>query len=233
MTDKSLKPPSLLPGAAFLALIALLTPLALAASSPSQPTSPTLEEEKTPEQLAIEHYNNGIINRDQAWKLEKKLGETAEDKRAKLEKKVRSTFQSAIRDFREATRHNPAMFQAYGELGYALRRTGAFEEALEAYDQALALEPNYTEAIEYRAEAYLALNRIDEAKAAYEILVVKNRQHAIELLEAMQRWLQTRKADPAGLSTQQVNEMEQWIDQRASTMSDTVGHAMPRQGQHW
>ena len=216
-----------------LALFALAAPAALAAGSSSKPSTPENADEKTPEQLAIEHYNNGIAYRDQAWKLEKKLESAPGEKKAKLEKKVARTFESAVREFRAATRQNPAMFQAYSGMGYALRRTGQFEESLVAYNKALELEPNYTEAIEYRAEAYLAPNRIDEAKAAYEILVQKNQKHAQELLEAMKKWIATRKADPAGLTTQQVNEMERWIDQRASTMSDTVGHVMPRKDGRW
>ena len=60
-----------------------------------------------------------------------------------------------------------------------------------------------------------------------------NQHHATELLEAMKKWIHHRKADPAGLTSQQVNDMERWIDQRASTMSDTVGHVMPRKDNSW
>ena len=52
-------------------------------------------------------------------------------------------------------------------MGFAYRKTGDYAKALEMYDKALALQPGFPDAIEYRGEAYLALNRIDDAKQAY------------------------------------------------------------------
>ena len=40
------------------------------------------------------------------------------------------------------------------------------DSAKPLYDEALRLSPAYNEAIEYRGEAYLGLNRIEDAKAA-------------------------------------------------------------------
>ena len=68
---------------------------------------------------------------------------------------------------RAAIANNPQLHEAYSSLGYALRKTGRFDESIEAYNRALQLNPSYSEAIEYRAEAYLALGRLDEVKAAY------------------------------------------------------------------
>ena len=64
----------------------------------------------------------------------------------------------------EASTDKDAHFhEAFSSLGYARRKLGMYEGALSAYDTALSLVPNYAEAVEYRAEAYLALNRIPEA----------------------------------------------------------------------
>ena len=52
-------------------------------------------------------------------------------------------------------------------------------------DRALELAPDYGEAIEYRAEAYLGLDRIDDAKKAYMQLFNLDRALADELMEAM------------------------------------------------
>ena len=67
-----------------------------------------------------------------------------------------------FKPFQAAVKKNPALFQAWGSLGYAYRKVGNYPASLEAYGKALEIEPNYTPAIEYRAEAYLALNRLDE-----------------------------------------------------------------------
>ncbi|MBI1725288.1 MAG: tetratricopeptide repeat protein, partial [Candidatus Tectomicrobia bacterium] len=57
--------------------------------------------------------------------------------------------------FQQAVKADPKHYQAYNMLGYALRKTGKPKEALEAYNRALSLKPDYAPAIEYRGEAHL------------------------------------------------------------------------------
>ncbi len=45
------------------------------------------------------------------------------------------------------------MKEGWNLLGYTSRRLGDYEESLSAYDAALKLQPDYPEAIEYRAGA--------------------------------------------------------------------------------
>ncbi len=209
--------------------IVLAAPLALAAGGSRSSTSTPTETPKSPEQIAMDHYNNGLTYRDKAWKLEKKLPELTEGKeRDKTLKKISRSYENAIREFSSAISNNPTMYQAYSSLGYAYRKTGQFDNSLEAYDRALSIEPNYTEAIEYRAEAYLGLNRVEEAMEAYEQLEGKSNEHAGQLLEAMQKWLEARRTDSDGVSAQTLNQFEQWLEQKASTAGDTVGHNLPR-----
>ena len=51
--------------------------------------------------------------------------------------------------------------------------------------KALELKPGYPEALEYRGEAFLALNRISDAQQAYLDLFAANRGLADKLLSAM------------------------------------------------
>ncbi|MBI1725495.1 MAG: tetratricopeptide repeat protein, partial [Candidatus Tectomicrobia bacterium] len=60
---------------------------------------------------------------------------------------------------------------AYNMLGYALRKTGDPKEALEAYNRALALKPDYAPALEYRGEAHLMLKDRKAAVEDYQALV--------------------------------------------------------------
>ena len=115
----------------------------------------------------------------------------------------------------------------------ALTRAGEYRQALTVARKALTLEPNYTPAIEYRGEAYLGLNRVDDAKRAYESLTEKSAEHAAELLEAMRKWVEMRRANPEGVSTKTVNETERWIEQHAIRAADKVGHASPGQKKSW
>ena len=213
-------------------LIAGLCTTGLFAAGGARSTTPTTpsEPEKTPEEEAIDYYNQGIAARDRAWKLEEKAAaEESEAKAAKMRKKVGKSYKAAAGNFERAVRRNPQMFQAFSSLGYALRKTGDYTAALEAYNTALELEPKYTEAIEYRAEAYLGLNRIDDAKQAFEQLMDMNRQHALELLEAMQKWVAEKSTDPGELGAQAVKEFELWIQDRAERSQDMIGHSMPGQ----
>ena len=57
-----------------------------------------------------------------------------------------------------------------------------------AYDTALEVNPNYPEAMEYRAEALLGLGRVEEAQEAYQRLAAISEEHAAELLSAMKEW---------------------------------------------
>lgn len=210
-----------------LALLALLVPevsLYAAGGAPtSQPAPANPIEAKTPQEIAQDHYNNGLRMRDRAWKLEEKAAEASDDaKREKLLKKVDKQFQAAVREFRTAVGNDPQLFQAWSSLGYALRRTGEYEESLRAYDRALAIQPGYTEAIEYRAEAHLGLGNLDEAKSAYMLLFNHDRERADQLLDAMTEWVEShREQPPSGVSAAQVEAFAQWVDQRGEVAAQT------------
>lgn len=176
---------------------------------------------------AVMSFNDGLSSRDRAWKLEKELA-SAKDAAAKvkLEGKILKAYQAAIRSQKNAVRYNPVLFQAYGELGYALRKTGDHAAALEAYDKALSIQPGYADAIEYRAEAYLGLNRIDEARRAY--MALHNGGDAARakmLADAMTKWLEQRRADPGGVAAEKIEEFATWLTQRTEISRTASGSA--------
>ena len=80
-------------------------------------------------------------------------------------------WETAVGLFREAAEQNPKDHAAYNMLGYALRKTNHPQEALEAYNRALALKPDYAPALEYRGEAHLMLKNKGAAMADYQALV--------------------------------------------------------------
>ena len=79
------------------------------------------------------------------------------------------------------------MHEAYTYLGYANRKLGRYDEALHAYEQALKINPDTPYAIEYQGEAFLGLNRIDEARFNFLRLYALDQHQAAKLLQAMQR----------------------------------------------
>jgi tetratricopeptide (TPR) repeat protein len=204
--------------AALLLATQLLVPITLWASGGSSASS------DDPQQEAADAYNRGLRHRDKAWELEKKL-ETISvvPERAKLETKIGKEYEEAIDSFRAATEANPKMHQAYSSLGYALRKTGDYVSSLEAYNQALALEPGYSEAIEYRAEAFLGLGRTEEAKEAYLELFRSDRARADELMEAMKTWVGERSAEPGAIDPAELQEFSAWVEERSVIAEQTAG----------
>ncbi len=186
--------------------------------SSSMPSAPR----KTPEEQAVDHYNAGLGMRDKALALQKEAAQaTSEKDRTKLEKKAQKEFGKAISQFRTATEKNPKFHQAYSDLGFALRKTGDYTGALEAYDRAISLAPAYAPAIEYRAEAYLGLDRVEDAKNAYMALFPSDRGQADELLKAMKGWVEKRRADPGTLTPAAVQEFSGWVAQREELAGQT------------
>jgi tetratricopeptide (TPR) repeat protein len=136
----------------------------------------------------------------------------------KLSPAVKESYAKARAKFAEATKADPKLAQAWNGLGYSNRKLGDYKTALAAYDRAIELRSGYPEATEYRGEAYLGLNRIEDAKQAYLDLFASNRALADELLERMKQWTASpgkKKADVADL-TEFVTEREKIASQTAS-----------------
>lgn len=207
-----------LTGALIILNLALVTPqLAVAAggSSKNIPDAPDM----TPEQKALEFYAEGLKHRDKAWKLEE--GAVDNPKRDKMLAKAAKEWQRAERAFREAIDNNPFLHQAHGSLGYAYRKQGNFEDSLGAYNRALELEPRYVEAIEYRAEAYLGLNRVEEAQEAYMELFRLDREQADTLMSAMESWIEEQR-EGGSMSAQDLDAFAAWVEERSEIASQTA-----------
>ena len=191
--------------------------------APRSPGMTSSSPRVTPEQQAVQRYNDGLKHKDKADALAKEAEAEASDakRHGKLEASARKEYEKAMKEFLAATEKNPRMFQAHGGLGYVYRRTGDYDAALKAYDRALELEPGYTPAIEYRAEAYLGVNRLEEAKTAYMTLFNADRARADELAAAMKSWLEKRRQDAAGLAPGIIEDFAKWLSQRAEIADRT------------
>lgn len=177
----------------------------------------------SPEERAIEAYKSGDDHRVKGKKLE---DEATTKKGADIDKtlaKAKTEYQKSLKDFTNAAKLNPKLAPAYNGMGFAYRKTGDYAKALEMYDQAIELaKPKFfAEAIEYRGEAYLALNRIDDARQAYMDLFAADRTQADSLMEAMKKWVAAHKADPAGLSPEAVTGFEKWLGERDGMAKQT------------
>jgi len=201
------------------------------ANSSPMPAGPSMSSPaptRSPAAMAREAYNNGIEHRDKGNKLEDQAAAQQPKDRDKTLTKAHDEFGKALKDFKKASDLDPTLYQAFNGMGYAYRKTGEAAKALEMYDAALAMAPGFPDAIEYRGEAYLALNRVNDAKLSYLTLFASDREQATQLLKAMTAWVKARQADPSGVDAAVISGLETWIKERAAMATTTV--AMARTG---
>lgn len=193
----------------FTSVVMLVSTGIFAAGGGAMSSAPQSVVQKTPTERAIDSYNAGIKILDKAWKYQKRAAAENDPKKAgKLIRKADKQFPKAAKKFRSAIKNEPRLYQAHGSLGYVLKQIGEFAGAMAAYEQCLKLRPNYTPAIEYRAEAYLALGETAKARQAYEQLARIDPAKADELEQAIRAWLQN---PPANLDPGLVDDMRSWV----------------------
>jgi tetratricopeptide (TPR) repeat protein len=171
---------------------------------------------RSPEQIARARYEKGLQKRDSALDHEKKAAAASSDeKRAQETAQAKQSWEGAIADYQSAIEKKSDFHEAYSDLGYAYRKLGRYPESLAAYDKALELKPNYPKALEYEGEAYLGLNRIDDARRTYMKLFSVDRAEAGTLMKALAGWADRAQAQPpAGIDAKTLEEFLSWVRER-------------------
>ena len=184
--------------------------------------------EQTPEDKAKILYNEGVHDVKKADKYQASATQlTDAGKKERAAKEAVEYYSSARLKFQQATQSNPSLHEAWNYVGYTNRKLGNYDAALTAYEQALTLKPGYPEALEYRGEAFLGLNRVADAQQAYLDLFASNRGLADKLLTAMRGWLDTQRAS-ATADAATVTELDKWIQERSAIAGQTA--SLTREG---
>lgn len=209
----------------FSALVSLVAALTAHADGPGGYRPREGQPAATSEQSAIDAYNSGyalILHAEHAQDLA--VASSSETERTAAERDARAAYQASLQKFAAATGFDASMHEAYTYLGYANRKLGRYEDALRAYERALRVNPNYPHAIEYQAEAFLGLNRVDEARFNYLRLYALDSRQASKLFLAMQAWYAAnRNKPPAGVD---MDALAAWIAERSSSSErDAVKNA--------
>ncbi len=174
---------------------------------------------RSPHDEAVEYYNSAEHRLEKLTKLHEEMKAEADpEKAARMKEKIARGLENAAADFERATKNDPNLVQAFSELGFTLRKLGRYPESLAAYDKALDLQPGFSPAIEYRAEAMLGLNQLDEVKKAYVTLFGGDRPKADALMVSMKSWVAERRSNPAGVDARQLDDFAKWVQQR-----ETIG----------
>jgi len=199
--------------------LAAAAPVAFAVPDSATP-APTSANAPPNEVQANTTYNVALSSLREGDGLESDAAKTkSEAKRKEQLGWAQDSYKRARGLFEETTRAAPQMPEAWNGLGYTSRKSGDYPAALAAYDKAIALRPGYPEATEYRAEAYLGLGRVDDAKQAYLDLFASNRVIAGQLLTAMQKWIEGAKS---GSDAAKATELEKWVQERSQIAAQTA-----------
>jgi len=193
-------------------------------------STPAAPRERTPQDQARDAYNDGVHEVKKADKAQSSADEAKDaGKKDKEAREAHDRYAAALAKFQQATTLDPSLHEAWNYVGYTSRKLGHYDDALTAYDRALSLKPGYPDALEYRGEAYLGVNRVSDAQQAYLDLFAGNRALAGKLLTAMKSWSAAQRADPAtGASPTSLDELDKWIQERAQIAGQTA--ALTRAG---
>lgn len=177
--------------AALLAGVAVLTALEAASAAPTRPGSSSRTSTPAPASpSAVDPAADDARARARAKALYKKAYEETErakaDLLAKKDKEAAKRFGKALKQFDEATRLDPANYEAWNMVGFCARKTGDLKRAFAAYEKALAINPDYDEAHEYLGEAWLLSGDIAKAREELAWLKGKQSEEAAELEEAIE-----------------------------------------------
>ena len=211
-------------------LVLSLSSTLLASGSGSVPSMNT----RSPHDQAVDFYNSGERRLENLTKMHDEMKASADpQKAAQMKEKIMKGLENAAADFDRATHNDPNLYQAYSELGFTLRKLGKYTESLAAYNQALELQPGFSPAIEYRAEAMLGLNQLDEVKTAYTTLFAGDRPKADALMASMKSWIADRRTNAAGLDAQKLDEFAKWVEQRETIAGQTTSLASASTFRSW
>lgn len=168
------------------------------------------------------NYNLGAETFEKTQAAEKQSATLAGAKAKAALKATMAGYRDARARFEAAVKADPDLKEGWNLIGYTSRRLGEYDKSLAAYEKALALNPVYPEAIEYRAEACLALNRLDDAKAAYVALSGLSPPHAGVLMQSLQNWVVAHRKRAGGVSTADIDAFATWVDERAKVAQQTT-----------
>ncbi len=181
--------PSSAPSSVTQPWVSLLFVLILTTSSFAIGSGEKTPEEKAviAEKSAVDHYNAGVKAMTKARETAIKGDSTfAFNYRATSDAKVKKHFEKAAREFEQAAKLDPKMKEALNNLGYCYRKLGKLTESLAAYDKAIAIDPNFAQAREYRGETFLAMAQLERAKTELQFLSDLKSPYADSLSRAIE-----------------------------------------------
>ena len=184
---------------------------------------PSAPPDVKPDLAAKKAYNAGVKSLAKAREYEEAAAKAPNaDKKTDALAKVSDYYGRALDQFTEALSNKGDMFEAWNDVGYIHLRLGAFNESIDDYNHTLALKPDLLEAIEHRAEAYMGVDRLEDAQAAYMDLFNHARPLADQLMVVMQKWLEVHRTAANGMRPADIDSFGKWLQQRDGIAKQTA-----------
>jgi tetratricopeptide (TPR) repeat protein len=186
------------------------------------PNTPPVDK---PDKAAEKAFKAGLKSLNKAREFQEAADKaTNPDKKAGALDKVSDAYGKALDQFTEALSNKGDMVEAWNYVGYIHLRLGAYNESIDDYNHTLALKPDLLDAVEHRGEAYVAVDRLDEAKAAYMDLFNHERPLADQLMVSMQKWLDSHRAAANGMRAADIDSFGQWLQERVAIAKQTASN---------
>jgi tetratricopeptide (TPR) repeat protein len=181
-----------------------------------EPTASATEPSSASD-LAVAAYKAGVGYISKAKAADSDAAQTPDDKKkSKALAKASHLYGKALDRFEDAVEKDPGLVDAWNDIGLCELHLGVYDEAVTAYVNVLELKPGYGEAYENRAEAYLGLNKIAEAKSDYMTLFKIAGPLADQLMTYMHQWIDERQRDPKGVRSEDLAAFVKWTEERAA-----------------
>ncbi len=179
--------------------------------------------EDKPDIAAKKAYNAGVksLNKAKEQAAAAAAAPNEDKKNAALEK-MNDFYGRALDQFTDALGNRGDMVEAWNNVGYIHLRLGAYNESIDDYNHTLALKADLLEAIEHRAEAYVAVDRLEEAQSAYMDLFNHDRPLADQLMVVMQQWVTDHRANANGMRASDVDAFAKWVQERDGIAKQTA-----------
>jgi tetratricopeptide (TPR) repeat protein len=181
-----------------------------------------------PDAAAKKAFKAGLKSMSRAHELEEAAAKaTNPGKKADELDKVGDAYNRALDQFTEALSNKGDMVEAWNYVGYIHLRFGAFGESVDDYNHALALKADLLDAVEGRGEAYMGVDRLEEAQAAYMDLFNHDRPLADQLMVVMQKWLESHRVAANGMRASAIDAFDKWLQEHQGIAKQTASAAAP------
>jgi tetratricopeptide (TPR) repeat protein len=185
---------------------------------------PNTPIEEKPDKAAAKAYAAGLKTMEKVHEQEAVLlNEKDADKRGRARGKLEDLYDRAMAQFTQVLR-NQEMYDAWNQICYIHLQLGAYREAMDDCNHALKIKPDLPQAIQDRGQAFLGIDRLEDAKASYMDLFYHSRPMADQLMVSMHDWVKSHRVSANGVRASDIDAFDKWLQERDGIANPTASN---------